>query len=95
LNNRDRFLTALKRGKPDRVPLWELILNDPTLSEVEEGSYVKLIEKLDMDGVTGFETQTLNEVSPGLYRDEWGILWKFNKDGIFYPVKGPMRSQIK
>ena len=92
MNNRDRFLIALKRGVPDRVPLWELIINDPVLSEVADGSYSRLVDKLDIDGVTGFETQIFDEVSSGLYRDEWGILWKANKDGILYPVRGPIKK---
>ena len=30
MNGRERFLTALKREEPDRVPIWELIVNEAT-----------------------------------------------------------------
>ncbi len=34
MNDRERFLTALKREEPDQVLIWELIVNEPTSSAV-------------------------------------------------------------
>jgi len=99
---RERFLTALKRGVPDRVPVWELIIDEPVLSSVlherpaktfEEKleRYCELIEFLDMDGVTWPEDQILKQCPEG-FVDEWGIIWKPNVSGILYPVKGPLEN---
>jgi len=31
MNNRDRLMTALDRGEPDRVPVWELAINESSI----------------------------------------------------------------
>jgi hypothetical protein len=52
----ERFMTALlRRGEPDRVPLWELIVNEPTLSAVGARSLEDLAEMDHLDGITIFE----------------------------------------
>jgi len=42
----ERFLTALKRGIPDRVPAWELIIDEPVLSSVLSKKPTKTPEDL-------------------------------------------------
>ena len=102
MNSRERFLTALKRETPDRVPIWELIIDEPVLSTLlhKEPSktvgeklkrYCELVEFLDIDGVTWGEDQVMKKVGDTLV-DEWGIAWKPNVSGILYPVKGPIKS---
>lgn len=99
---RDRFLTALRKGEADRVPTWELIIDEPVLSSVlrkEVTSTVdeklmricELVEFIDMDGVTWGEDQLMKREGDKLV-DEWGIVWKPNVSGILYPVKGPLES---
>lgn len=56
MNSFDRFMTALlRRGEPDRVPVWELIVNEPTLSAVGARSLEDLAEMDHLDGITIFE----------------------------------------
>jgi len=99
---RERFLTALNKKTPDRVPIWELIIDEPTLSTVLHKEptktsdeklkrYCELVEFLDMDGVTWGEDQLMKK-SGDLLIDEWGIAWKPNISGILYPIKGPIKS---
>jgi len=52
---RDRFLTALRREQPDCVPIWELIINEPTLSACGATSFIEFAEIEDLDGLTIFE----------------------------------------
>ena len=99
----ERFLTALGRGQPDIVPVWELIVNEPVVSTVlgrrvtgtkEDmlNAYCELAEFLDLDGVTWGEDQEMKAVGE-FFVDEWGITWRLNRDGIAYPVKGPIKSE--
>jgi hypothetical protein len=55
VKGRDRMLTALRRGVPDAVPVWELIINDPVTSALGYRSYADLVEGLDLDGCTAGE----------------------------------------
>lgn len=60
MTNYERFMTALlRKGEPDRVPLWELIVNEPTLSAWGAKSLEDFVEMEDLDGITVFEDMKL------------------------------------
>ncbi len=90
----DRFLAALNRDEPDMVPIWELIVNEPTLSALHgEVGYLEFCAREDLDGVTVFENQQTTPGPDGSYVDEWGICWKTAGFGVFYPSGGPIRDK--
>ncbi len=93
MRGRDRMLVALRRGQPDVVPVWELIINEPVIRAIcGDCSYADLIEVLDMDGCTAGEDVRFEELGGGCYRCEWGITWGTGAGGILYPLKGPIRD---
>lgn len=94
MNGKERFLTALRRETPDRVPVWELIINEPTLSGLfGDIGYFALAEKLGLDAVTVFENHHIQDLGNNLLRDEWGITWGMEACGVTYPVEGPIKSK--
>lgn len=93
MTGRERFLTALRRGQPDRVPIWELIINEPTLSALYGNiGYFALAEKLDLDAITVFEDHRREDLGGGYFRDEWGIVWGVEPCGVAYPAGHPLKS---
>jgi len=89
---RDRFLRALSRQQPDRVPIWELIINEPVIGRLlPGGTYADFVEWVGLDGVCVSEDQVFKKSGDYLI-DEWGIRWKRIDAGINYPVKGPIRE---
>lgn len=94
MNGRERMLAALERREPDKVPVWELIVDRKMIEALcGEKTYEDFIEIIDMDGATAGEHMLYEEVEEGVYEDEWGIRWRANRDGILYPVKGPIGSR--
>lgn len=98
MNGYERFMAALRREVPDRVPVWELIVNQPTLSAWGASSLEEFVEQEDLDAITVFEDMPLRAVdSPtdhadrGHVVDEWGVVWGATEHGIPYPVSGPIR----
>ncbi len=104
MNGYERFMTALRREQPDRVPVWELIVNEPTRSAWGAQCFEDFVEQEDLDGITIFEdtrlrTLSANEVVDHVghtpsddevyVEDEWGIVWG-DTFGIPYPVTGPI-----
>ena len=104
----DRFMAALRREQPDRVPVWELIVNEPTLSAWGAASLEEFAEKEDLDAVTIFEDVSLRplgaeevdrffqgqDVREDQYVvDDWGIVWGSTDFDIPYPVTGPIQSE--
>lgn len=87
---RERFLKALNRDQPDRVPIWELIINEPVIKNLlPGGTYADFVEWAGLDGLCVGEDQRFEKSGEYLI-DEWGIKWKPIDAGINYPVKGPI-----
>ena len=64
MNGLDRMLTALDLAEPDRVPIWELIINDPVIRALAGSmSREEFAAKEGLDGFTIFEdSKRLDEV---------------------------------
>ncbi len=93
MTGRERFMTALRREEPDRVPIWELIVNEPVVHALmgPDATYLDLAEA-ELDGVTVGEDQRMEPVDDTHRRDEWGIVWGYGGDGIPYPAGHPLPS---
>ena len=68
MNSRERCLAALRREQPDRVPVWELIVNQPVIDGLyPEGiTYHDFVER-ELDGVTVVENQRTEDLGDGHY----------------------------
>lgn len=70
----ERFMTALlRKGEPDRVPLWELIINEPTLSAWGAKSLEEFVEMEDLDGITIFEDMKLEPLGSAEQKE---LVWR-------------------
>ncbi len=94
MNGYKRIMTALKLKEPDRVPVWELIINAPVIKALYgDISYEDFVEKEGLDGITVFENQRIIErYSQTRFKDEWGINWTIEPNGISYPSGGPIKT---
>ena len=90
----ERIMLALQRRQPDRVPIWELIIDQPVISSLYgDISYADFVEKEDLDGITARDNQKTQDLGNNTYRDEWGITWKIEPSGLSYPLDGPIKSE--
>lgn len=101
MNSRERLLTALSGKQPDRVPTWELAINQPVIKGIlkEEAlaigdlnAYMVLVERLDVEGLTAFETMNYRKARKRVIQDEWGITYKIGAQGEKFPLDGPIKS---
>ena len=101
----ERFLSAVARRQPDRVPLFDFLFQQPmyeALTGRRPESYngpdaVRCALALDHDGVwlpfggfSGYKPEVLGE---GVYRDEWGTVYK--KTASSWPIDAPIDYPIK
>jgi len=95
MNGYERMMAALRREQPDRVPIWELIINRPVIQALAgDITYHDFVEREDLDGVTIFEDNRIVErFDETTYRDEWGIIWRVDAPGIPYRVDGPIKTE--
>ena len=106
MNSRERFITALKGGTPDRVPVWEYLFSLKLQREVmgyNTGLYdgkttTKMGAKLGIDvswapvnGFCGIEDVT-HELNE-IYTDEWGVTYRKNGWPIMAQLDTPIKSR--
>jgi uroporphyrinogen decarboxylase len=104
MNCRERFITAVNGGKPDRVPIFDFLEGKRIFKEVlgkEIGSpsgtdITECSIKLGFDAVFiaygGFYNSE-NAEPGGIYSDEWGVVYK--NTGVSWPIDPPYRAAIK
>ncbi len=105
MKRQDRFLTALRRQIPDRVPMFDFLFQEPLFEALigrRPGSYngrdaVECALALDHDGVwlpfggfSGYQPEYLDE---NVYRDEWGTTYQ--KNDASWPIDAPIDYPIK
>ena len=93
MNSRERVLTALCLGEPDRVPTFEWIIDPLVIDALLPGANLAdFIETMALDAIsTGpvFETE---KISTRTYRDEWGITYAITQEVLDAPLDGPIKS---
>ena len=105
MTRRQRFLTALKVGQPDRVPLFDFLFQEPMYEVLighRPGTYnardaIACALALDHDavwlpfgGYSGFQPKVLDT---NVYVDEWGTTYKHNESA--WPIDAPIDYPIK
>ena len=103
---RERFLTAMMGGTPDRVPIYEHLFSRKLLkeqlgysTELYDGeAQAKLAAKLGIDciwtplnGFCGIEDVLHNENE--IYQDEWGVTYKKNGWPIIAQIDAPVKNR--
>jgi uroporphyrinogen decarboxylase len=99
MNNRERALCALHGNTPDRVPIFELHIDERVRrSMCGACSYEDFAELYDFDIVmTGTPSDNYRmhclDSESRIYRDEWGVLRQFSDQAVSFPLAGPVASE--
>ncbi|MCP4165049.1 MAG: hypothetical protein GY759_04035 [Chloroflexi bacterium] len=107
MNKRERFLTALQGGVPDRVPVfefyWGLPFIETVLGDRQVSVYhnaddeVAMSKATDIDMVYsapyGFTAFTSVQLHGEEYQDEWGTRWGSNQES--WPGSWPICEVVK
>jgi uroporphyrinogen decarboxylase len=106
MTSRERVLTALRGGTPDRVPIWEYLFSQKLMKEVmgyttelyDGGTQAKMASKMGLDaiwapvnGFCGIE-DTPHTINE-IYQDEWGVTYQNNGWPIIAQINTPVRSR--
>lgn len=95
MNSVQRFLMALRREEPDRVPVFEAEIHPDVITALlPGGTYEDFVETMDLDAVLVVEDVEWEEVAPYVKRDQFGTLRDFREmAGLHWPV--PLRGPIE
>ena len=92
----ERFICAIERGQPDRVPIYEGYIHPKIVEALcPGGDYHDLIEELDLDMVriTEGNIQEFIDEERRVYRDKWGTTFQLETETTGYPVAGPIQNK--
>ena len=107
MTSRERFLTALSGGVPDRIPIMEHLFSLKLMQELlgyttvlyDGKTQAKLAAKLGIDGIwtpingfCGIE-ETPHEPNE-IYKDEWGVTYQKNGWPIIAQIDTPVKCRV-
>ena len=102
---KERFMTALSLGQPDKVPIHDFIFSKPVFEEVlglkmetyDAGPIVRCSTKLGFDAavisVGGYAGVKPANIGENQYIDEWGTTYQNNETS--WPIDAPVDYPIK
>jgi uroporphyrinogen decarboxylase len=96
MNSHERFMTALDRKQPDRVPIVEWSISTKIVKALvpQARDQADFEDAMDFDGVsTAFHFDTVRRFPDGSYADEWGVIFKPSAEMIDHPLRGPIQSK--
>lgn len=91
LTNIERVLKAVSRQEPDRIPTFEIDMDERVMGAIKPGmSYEDFCEDMDLDAVCYHETRTdqyeVIDKSKGIVRDQWGAIKQYSAVSTSIPV---------
>lgn len=94
MTSRERVIAALERREPDRVPLFEPIIDQRVIKGVlPEGTYEELNEYLGDDCIglnrSSWDKSKIEFIDKekGTFRDRWGVIRALGPEANPYPVE--------
>jgi uroporphyrinogen decarboxylase len=99
MTSRERVICALERRIPDRVPIYEGVVDERVMQALLPGCTYD-----EFNDWIGLDTAGLNRSSwrrdnveyvdreKGLFKDKWGVIRGFGPESTPYPVEGPIKQ---
>jgi uroporphyrinogen decarboxylase len=99
MNSRQRVITALERRQPDRVPLFECVVDEGVMDAILPGcDYYAFNEFIGLDNVSqnrsswSRDNVDMIDEERGLFRDKWGVIRAFGPESTPAPIEGPIKT---
>ncbi|MDD4871664.1 MAG: uroporphyrinogen decarboxylase family protein [Kiritimatiellae bacterium] len=93
MTGKERIITALQLGTPDRVPTFEWFI-DTTVGKALTGNTdpIEIVDALDIDGINIRPDYSQNFIDESTFLDEWGIKRKLTGDCIPCVIESPIKD---
>ena len=94
LTPRERVLAVLRREEPDRIPHFEWAVDRKVREALCPGcSYPEFVARMGWDAVLAAPDFKKEQVSPNLWKNEWGIVRMYTGEESPFPVEGPIKTR--
>lgn len=87
MNSRQRVLSVFEHKIPDRVPHFEIHINNKIISKIiPGGDYFDFVEKFDLDGVSVFYDLKFKKINNNVFKNEKGSILRKVSEDYNYPI---------
>jgi uroporphyrinogen decarboxylase len=100
VKSNERVFKVLRRQNPDRIPTFELIIDEKIIQKMNPGfTYFDFLDYWEIDGAGinaayDYETGVLwIDRDKRIFRDKWGIVRQFSAESVAYPISGPISEK--
>lgn len=94
MNSEERILSVLQRKQPDRVPVFEWLIDKKVINGINPGlTEEEFIYQMDLDAVCVNPNYKKTKLDNGFILDEWGVLQKDSGEEHSMPVKGCIQTR--
>jgi uroporphyrinogen decarboxylase len=100
LTSYERVMNVFQGKVPDRVPIWELSINSKVRKLLGKDSLSQFVVDFDLDAVSLEQPLAATNVDiewvdkeDRLFKDQWGILYKFTLEDNPYALEGPIKTK--
>jgi len=98
MNSLQRVVAALERRRPDRVPLFECVIDGGVMDALLPGcDYYRFNDWIGLDcagqnrSSWSRENVDMIDEERGLFRDKWGVIRAFGPESTPAPIEGPIK----
>ena len=99
MNGYERVIAALEHKVPDRVPMFELVIDERVMEAIYPGcDYYAFADRFGLDAVglnrSSWEKKGLHFVDAAhtRFRDKWGVVRALGPESSPYPVEAPIKE---
>ena len=99
MNSFERVMTALERKEPDRVPLFDPIIDPKVIEGIKPGGTYEEVGELLGDDCIGLNRSSWDkdaidwtDEEKGFFRDRWGVIRAMGNDIAPYPIEARIKE---
>ena len=93
LTSCERVLRAINRQEPDRIPHFEWIIDRNVREAICPGSTTEEFSvRMDLDAILGGPDFKKEQIEPGKWRNEWGMISVDTGQEHSFPLGGPIKT---
>ncbi len=93
MTSEERILRTLQHKEVDRVPTFEWIIDKKVINALTPGlTEEEFVYEMDLDAICVDLNYKSEEIEPGLFKDEWGMIKSYSEEAHSFPVSGPIKT---
>jgi len=94
MNSAERVIAVLRRKIPDRVPVFEWMVDRKVVETIcPGGNMADLVDRVDLDAIVVSPDEKLEWIDSSTCRDEWGVVKRDTGQSCLMEIEHPIKTK--